>query len=291
MATLTQHGAKQVSQTLDRIATLFETEARALGVPDHVATDFSYRCDLLSDHVERQAGADRTALDELDVVKEEGFDPDDIGREVAGPAEGDGDEGAYMDGHFTQQSNRELRGEQEEGDLASASPESRGAEPGKQGSRVVQLAKQALDEQVMELGRLRDHLKLCAAKLGASGVEGVGGIASAANTLVSSVDEIRDSLISAGAAGEEGLSLESLAASDRVVGAVGEVVPYLQGLCDNMSGAGDSSPTAQLRLEEMISGSADRMEKLVGLAGDIVSDAASSIGKKAAVQHGFDLTA
>ena len=291
MATLTPHGAKQVSQTLDRIATLFETEARALGVPTHVATDFSYRCDLLSDHVERQAGADRTALDELDVVKEEGFDPDDIGREVAGPAEGDGDEGAYMDGHFTQQSNRELRGEQEEGDLASASTESRGAEPGKQASRVVQLAKQAHDEQVMELGRLRDHLKLCAAKLAAAGVEGVGGISSAADTLVSTVDKIRDSLISAGAAGEDGLSLESLAASDRVVGAVSEVVPYLQGLCDSMTGAGDSSPTAQLRLEEMISGSAERMEKLVSLADDIVNDAASSIGKKAAVQHGFDLTA
>ena len=223
-------------------------------------------------------------------MKYECFDPDDIGREVAGPSEGEADEAAYMDGHFTQQSHRELREEQEEGDLASASADTQSAEPGKQASEVVLLAKNAQDEQVMELGRMRDQLKLCSAKLGAAGAEGVAGIASAADALVASVDKVRDDLIAAGAAGEEGLSLESLTASDRVVGAVSEVVPYLQGLCDSISGAGDASPTAQLRLQEMVASSSERMEKLIGLANDIVGDAASSVGKKAS-DHGFDLSA
>jgi hypothetical protein len=287
MATLTSQGAKQVTTTLDRIANLFDKEAQSLGIPAHVASDFAYRCDLLSDYVEKHAGGERTALDELDVVKEDGFDPDDIGREVAGPSEGDGDESSYMDGHFTQQSHRELREEQEEGDLAAPSHEPQSAEPGKQASKIMLLVKKAHDEQVMELGHMRDQLKLCIAKLGASDAEGVSGIATASDALVASVDSVRDDLIAAGAAGDDGLSLVSLAASDRVVGAVGEVVPYLQGLCASISGAGDDTPTAT---REMVASSSDRMEKLIGLANDIVGDASSSLGKKAS-DHGFDLSA
>ena len=116
MAKMTKKGALAVTSALDRIATLFQQDFAVLGVPQHIAADFAYRCDLLSDRVERTAGLKRQALTELDVNKEKGFDPEAIGEEQSGPLEGDSDEG-FMKGEFTQQENRELRERVQDGDL------------------------------------------------------------------------------------------------------------------------------------------------------------------------------
>jgi hypothetical protein len=132
MATMTKKGARSVTQTLDRVASLFQTEWVTLGVPERIASDFAYRCDLLSDRIERVAGLDRVALDGDDPVKEPGFDPEGIGEEKNGPLRGDGDE-SYMKGEFSQQENRELRERVQDGDLGmTPNPEPQPASSGKQ---------------------------------------------------------------------------------------------------------------------------------------------------------------
>jgi len=119
MTQLTKKGALEVTGTLDRLATLLHEERETLGIPERVAADFIHKCDLLGDHIERRAGIDpvtKEALDGDDPVKEPGFDPEQIGEEKAGPQEDEPDE-SYMDGHFSQQENRELREKAEEGGL------------------------------------------------------------------------------------------------------------------------------------------------------------------------------
>jgi hypothetical protein len=137
---MTKKGARSVTTALDQIASLFQNEHETLGVPQRIATDFAYRCDLLSDRVERMAGLKREALTELDVNKEKGFDPEVIGEEVGGPLEGDGDE-AFMKAEFTQQENRELRERVQDGDLGmKTNPEEQTPQAGKQASVNVRLA-------------------------------------------------------------------------------------------------------------------------------------------------------
>jgi len=103
---ITKKGALEVTGTLDRLATLFQREFAALGVPQRVAQDFMSRCDKLADHIERQAGL-KVGTD---------FPADDIGEEKAGPLEDEPDE-PYMKGEFSQQENRELRERVEKGEL------------------------------------------------------------------------------------------------------------------------------------------------------------------------------
>lgn len=118
MATMTKKGARSVTATLDRVAELFQKEWATMGVPEKIATDFALRCDMLSDHMERAAGIDKAALTELDVMKEPGFNPEEIGQEKKGPLEGEPDE-PFMKGEFTQQENRELRERVQDGDLGA----------------------------------------------------------------------------------------------------------------------------------------------------------------------------
>jgi hypothetical protein len=137
---MTKKGARSVTTALDHIAALFQNDYEVLGVPQHIANDFAFKCDLLSDRVERMAGINREALSELDVNKEKGFDPEVIGEEVSGPMEGDGDE-SYMKAEFTQQENRELRERVQDGDLGmKINPEEQAPQSGKQASVNARLA-------------------------------------------------------------------------------------------------------------------------------------------------------
>ena len=68
---LTKAAAKAITADLDRLAQLFEADHSALGVPANVATDFAYRCDLLSDFVEKRGGLDRAeSVQKSDVADE-----------------------------------------------------------------------------------------------------------------------------------------------------------------------------------------------------------------------------
>jgi len=56
---LSKQGALQVTRDLDRIANLFESEWKTLGISQKIADDFGMRCDLLSREVEKTAGIRR----------------------------------------------------------------------------------------------------------------------------------------------------------------------------------------------------------------------------------------
>lgn len=132
MQKLTKEGALTLSRTLDRIANALMTHGAQLGLPPKMAKDFTHKMDIIADLIDRKVGVAKQALTEDDPVKEPGFDPDTIGKEVGGPLEGDADE-PYMKGEFSQQENRELRGDQEGGQLGTSPvPAPRGPTPGKQ---------------------------------------------------------------------------------------------------------------------------------------------------------------
>ena len=111
-------GARRVTANLDNLATLFQTYGGSLGIPSRVAADFAYRCDLLSDAIERHVG----------VSKQARFNPAEIGEEVPGPLEMLDSDEPWMDGHFTQEKFNALEGKQESGELA-ANAEAHKADP------------------------------------------------------------------------------------------------------------------------------------------------------------------
>lgn len=145
MARLTKQAAKKANHILDAAAADILTNAAAYGIKASIAQKFAFQCDLLADHVAKRAGVDiakladqrKQGLSGDDVFDEGtlGFDPEEIGEEVAGPDEQDNDE-PYMDDHFTQQWNRELREKQEGGEVSDGegSPEVQSPTPGVQAS-------------------------------------------------------------------------------------------------------------------------------------------------------------
>ena len=275
---MSKRGAAQVTATLDRIASLFEQEWAALGVPQRIAEEYAYRTDLLSDAIDKGAG----------------FDPHEIGREDAGPLVDEPDE-PWMAGEFTQQENRELREDQESGKLddgvADAGP--RAPHPGKQAR-----GKKAHDEEVVELGGMRDQLKMCAVQMKASNLTGLAPIVKGVDGLTKELDSVVDRLIAQSAA--PGLEYDLLTvAAEKILNAVAEVVPHVKDLSDQVKDvAADDSPTDQLRVQEMIEADSERLQKLLSLADGIVKDAAKEIPGKAAPaekkarkrhDHGFNL--
>jgi hypothetical protein len=102
---LTRHGARTLTESLDRIATAVQHNAAVLGLPVTIAQDFAYRCDLISDAVEKTAGTNFP-------FREAEFDAGSIGAEVPGPLV-DEPPSPQLDDHFTQDKFHEL-GDMEE---------------------------------------------------------------------------------------------------------------------------------------------------------------------------------
>lgn len=129
MARLTRQGARNLTAALDNIAQVVQHRAAMLGLDKRTATDFAYRCDLLSDAIERTASAnfplsrqagEKGSDDEGMSVEhgEGGFDPNLIGDEVPGPLEIiEPPSEPWMDGHFTQEKYHVLGELQEAGEL------------------------------------------------------------------------------------------------------------------------------------------------------------------------------
>jgi hypothetical protein len=123
---LTKQAALDAGNIFDKAAEQVEKLASMGVLKGVIAQKFAYQCDLLSDHTAKAAGiniaklaaARKVALTGDDVFDEGtlGEDPEQIGEEKSGPKEQEADE-SYMDGHFSQQENRELRETQEGGDL------------------------------------------------------------------------------------------------------------------------------------------------------------------------------
>ena len=100
MNKLTRRGARNLTATLDRIASAVQENPALLGIDPKIAKDFAYRCDLISDAVETTAVTNfpKAASD---------FPADSIGEEVPGPLV-DGEVEADAAGHFTQDEFSEL---------------------------------------------------------------------------------------------------------------------------------------------------------------------------------------
>jgi rubrerythrin len=87
-------GARRVTANLDALASLFQNHHASLGIPSKVAMDFAYRCDLLSDSIDRRKQAGY-------------FNPAEIGEEEPGPLVFD-ENNPFMEGEFTQEEKRAL---------------------------------------------------------------------------------------------------------------------------------------------------------------------------------------
>jgi DNA-directed RNA polymerase subunit delta len=103
MSRITKRSAKAITTDLDRLAQLFESAHTELGVPKKVAADFAYRCDLLSDYLDKAATGD-VHDDPEDIV-------DGNVEKVTEPDE------PYMDVMVEQDDLYELREKVESGDL------------------------------------------------------------------------------------------------------------------------------------------------------------------------------
>lgn len=282
MTRLTKKGALEVTSRLDHIASEIQANHETWGIPQKLAQDFAYRCDLLSDFMEKRAGVSRKALTEYDPVKEPtevgGEDPEMLGEEKGGPLRQDSDE-TYMRGEFTQQENRELRERQVDHDLdaSKAVPTPKKPAPGKQGgiaASIERLTKQACDAQLRTLGDLEDDLKVSAASLDLAG--GAGGVSGAVKKLAGAVGKARDSLITANAHGFAGPVV--IDESERLAAAVNEVLPYISTLGDSLrESKTSSSPMAQLRNQEIVEASSDRIGRLIDLAVKIADDCGKKI--------------
>lgn len=112
MSRLTRQGARNLTATLDRIASAVQENPALLGIDPKIAKDFAYRCDLISDAVERTAVANfPKQADENSAIPSAGGDYEvakpgiekEIGAEVKGPLyEEDPSDGEDIKGHFTQ---------------------------------------------------------------------------------------------------------------------------------------------------------------------------------------------
>jgi hypothetical protein len=121
---LTKESALKVTNQFDQMANLVQGKHESLGIPEKIAKDFAYRCDLLSDLVEKRAGLERTAqLDPTNNFTEttmlsNSFDPAEIGEEQSKPPLRNSDE-PYMD-TFRQEWFDELRQVQQTGQFSNA---------------------------------------------------------------------------------------------------------------------------------------------------------------------------
>ena len=99
MSKLTRQGARNLTETIDRIASVVQDNSALLGIDPKIAKDFAYRCDLISDAVESTAVAN--------FPKSAEFDASDIGETESGPLI-DGEVDHDASGHFTQKEFSEL---------------------------------------------------------------------------------------------------------------------------------------------------------------------------------------
>jgi hypothetical protein len=112
MAQLTREGALNLTATLDRIASAVQENPALLGIDTKIAKDFAYRCDLISDAVERTAVTNfPKSADENTAVPAEGGAymvakpgiEKEIGAETTGPIyEQDSATSGDIKGQFTQ---------------------------------------------------------------------------------------------------------------------------------------------------------------------------------------------
>lgn len=301
MPALTKKGARSVTSDLDRIASLFEEAFDTLGVPQKVAADFAYRCDLLSDHIEREAlrlaadeeteeegekktedegktasakvAEDETGLSVEPAPGNQGFDANDIGDQKSGPLEIAAPVEGWMQGHFTLENLQELREMQEAGALESAAAKhqiiTKAAAQVAEDTKV-RLARARRLAAVSKLSTLQDILKALQAKLEASEVASIKSLAAEIGKQVAAVGKVRDLQIEQQAVGMPDPAV--LVAADRIVQILSEEVPAVQNVALVVN---VDSPTALLEATKSV----DSLKELVSLSSSMIADAVKSVSK------------
>lgn len=195
MPQISKKAALDAGKILDAAADMVTHNAALFGIEKGIAEKFAYQCDLLSDHVARQAG--------IDPIKMADFDPEEIGQEESGPIEQESDE-SYMDDAFSQQENRELRERQEAGDMGDEIvPEMQSPQSGVQAS--------------VKLASLSQGLHKAAARLTDSGQKQLGAkLASTGNAVL----DFQTRLLLKQASAEQ---------AETLVTAGGHILPHIQG--------------------------------------------------------------
>jgi hypothetical protein len=116
---LTRSGARDVTSTIDRLASLIQEQCAVLGIDPRIAKDYALRSDMISDAIERTAAINfplkEAANEEGMSLPNDGWDADQIADKVPGALESDADE-PYM-GTFTEEEHHELGERQEGGQL------------------------------------------------------------------------------------------------------------------------------------------------------------------------------
>lgn len=299
---LTRQGALNVTKDLDKISSLIQHHHAVLGIPAKVALDFAWKCDVLSDAIEKraisndkvhgvtaaegeedegegkEAAAKNAAPEFAKPPKNEtggsveptgekpSWDPNAIGDDVGGPHKSEADEASYMGGNFSQQENHQLRDKQQSGQVPKVDPPSRTAK-----DSLARLAKMVAANGHEQLRSLSDRLKGCVAKLEASKADGVGPLVAGAKKQIAALDQLADEMIKLDSTGEG--NPELLLAADNVQQAVGEILPHLEMV--EASSADQSSPTAMLEHEQLLEDGT--IVKLVNLAGKITDEAMKSL--------------
>lgn len=278
---LNKKTALSVTGHFDTVAAGIEKNAAAWGIPTPIAQDFVRKIDVLAGIIEANANVRRDK--EGNLLDNKGnvvtaftrlaaeWPPEEIGREDAGPLEGDSDE-PYMKGEFTQQEKRELSDLQEGGNLAAPSTAPRNPTPGKQAldASLAKLSKLASESEIHSLGGLSTNLKMCSARLKGSGLGNLGGLAGNVSKVADVLDKIQKQLIDADADG--GMDILAAAEAAGAINAVEEIQPYLEELSFSVQGIkAGSSPTAQLAAEEYVKGTEGKLSRLVALATTIVT--------------------
>jgi len=301
MARLSKKDAKTIITVMDRLANTVQKKHSELGIPEKIAEDFAYRCDLLADTLEKNAGIDnelkKQALTELDVVDETKFgpgnyNPDDINREVKGPYVQDADE-TYMSDNFTAQEARELRERQQGGEVGEkVILEEQKAQPGKQAALDVSLSKlsQMAEETVGKLrglGALADDLRVAQAVFknlpGGAGADVVKAVSTAIGKQLTAIDGVREALVKMVGAGEIMDDLKAMTL-DRITTATGEILPHVKELSMTLTNADMSaSPEEKLTVEDYMVANNERIKRLMTLSADIVAQAAKEFKAEEAV--------
>lgn len=305
---LTRQGALNVTSDLDKLANLIAGERQpdgtysggafaTLGIPEKIAYDFAWRCDVIADAIEKkavendevhgvrlaeddeeaeesdkEAAAKSAAPEWAQPAKDEtgtsveptgespNWDANAVADNVGGPHKMEADE-PYMSGEFAQQKFHELRDKQQAGQIPGAD----------RMASLSKLSKMVAGSSHMELRSLSDRLKGCLAKLEASKGQGVAPLIAGAKKQVAAMDALADMLIKLDSTGEG--SPELLVAADKVSTAVGEILPHLEMV--EVSSADQTSPSAMLEHEQLLADGT--IAKLVNLAGKITDDAMKSV--------------
>ena len=103
---LTRTGARQLTSAIDRVAECVQINHTVLGIDPKIATDFAYRCDLISDAVET------TAVSNHPLDKNAEYAADEIGAETKGPIYEEQPD-PVLKGEFTQKEFQQLTDEVE----------------------------------------------------------------------------------------------------------------------------------------------------------------------------------